>query len=426
MASPDKSTEARKLAELAGAGRFMRLMRYLALAWLMTTLIASTASFITYLHKLDVVTSGQNPYAAIQQWASLAYYLVWLAVSLLAFAATFQKRFPLLPFYLLLAISFEGAGYVFYFAAYRQLYRPTPRILLQRFDSHPILVAIPHPGDLGFGISHDADHRRTTVNEGKVANPRTIYVFGGSTAYDTGNTDANTWPSRLSALLGPDFAVENYGVPAYSSLEAMLQSLFVFRDSPPACALYYEGWNDLRNAHVTGLRNDYSDLELPHIAAFLRPSRPQGLLASYSVLFGLVDTIINPAPREASVTGEMNDQPDARLSQIYRDNIRLIAAIAGQFHVRAIFVPQILNYAQQTGEFPADLPFVRAKDTEKLMAALNADLADAAAKSGADFLPAPLSVGWANGDFVDNGHFNAAGAQKFAASIAEDVRRLCR
>ena len=291
-------------------------MRWLALASLIVTLIASIASFVIYLQKLQVVASGRNPYAAI--------------------------------------------------------------------------------------------------------------VFGGSTAHDTGNTDADTWPSHLSAMLGPDFAVENYGVPAYSSLEAMLQSLFVFRDRPPACALYYEGWNDLRNAHVAGLRNDYSDLELPHIAAFLRPSRPRSLLASYSVFFGLVDTIINPPPREPTVTGEVSDQPDARLSQIYRDNMRLIAAIAGQFHVRAIFVPQVLNYAQLTGERPAELPFVRAKDTEKLMAALNADLADVAAKSGADFLPAPLSVGWTNNDFVDDGHFNAAGAQKFAASIAEDVRRLCR
>jgi hypothetical protein len=264
------------------------------------------------------------------------------------------------------------------------------------------------------------------VNEGKVAEPRTIYVFGGSTAYDTGNTDAHTWPSRLSALLGPDFAVENYGVPAFSSLEAMLQSLFVFRDHPPVCALYYEGWNDLRNAHVKGLRNDYSDVELPHITAFLRPSRRQPLLATYSVVFGLLDTIINPPPREPVVTGEISDQPDAQLTQIYRDNMKLIAAIAAQFNVRAIFIPQILNYAQQTGEHTADLPFVRAKDTEKLMGALNADLADVAAKSGANFLAAPLSAGWTNDDFVDNGHFNAAGAQKFAASIAEDVRRLCR
>ena len=83
MASPDRSAEARDLArELAGAGRFRRLMRYLALAWLMTTLIASTASFVTYLHKLEMTASGRNPYAAIQQWASLSYYLVWLAVSL--------------------------------------------------------------------------------------------------------------------------------------------------------------------------------------------------------------------------------------------------------------------------------------------------------------------------------------------------------
>jgi len=30
----------------------------------------------------------------------------------------------------------------------------------------------------------------------------------------------------------------------------MIQSLFVFRDIKPVCAVYYEGWNDLQTSHI--------------------------------------------------------------------------------------------------------------------------------------------------------------------------------
>jgi lysophospholipase L1-like esterase len=91
-----------------------------------------------------------------------------------------------------------------------------------------------------------------------------------------------------------------------------------------------------------------------------------------------------------------------------------------------IFLPQVLNYGQLTADSAGELPFVKQKDTKKLMTLLNEDLARAARESGADIIEAPLSVAWTNDDFIDDGHFNAAGAQKFAQSIVEDVRRICQ
>jgi lysophospholipase L1-like esterase len=46
--------------------------------------------------------------------------------------------------------------------------------------------------------------------------------------------------------------------------------------------------------------------------------------------------------------------------------------------------------------------------------------------SGTNIIEAPLSVAWTNDDFIDDGHFNAAGARKFAQPIVEDVRRICQ
>jgi lysophospholipase L1-like esterase len=409
-----------------GLAHFRRLTRAVALVSVVTLAIASGISYVIYLQKEAEAAAGQDIYAGIKQAATLTYYLVWLSVALLAFAATFQKRYPLLPFYILLAFLAEAAAFAFYFTLHLHIYQPVPRVLFERFETHPLLIVQPRVGNFGFGISHDGEHRRTTINEGKAAQAKRIFVFGGSTTYDTGNTDGNTWPSRLSALLGENFAVENLGIPAYSSLENLIQSLFVFRDQPPACAIYYEGWNDLRNSHVKDLRNDYSDLELPHIADFLQPARRRSFLETYSVFFGLLGTVLDPQPRLPRFSGKVNDQQDLRLSRIYQDNIKLIATVGRQFGVRVIFIPQALNYAQLTSEYVGDLPFIKQKDTKKLMILMNEDLAHAAGESGADFIGAPLSVAWTNGDFVDDGHFNAAGAQKFAQSIVEDVRRMCQ
>ena len=227
------SLAVKSAGEPAGSARLRLLLRGVASVLVLVTGAASVASYAIYRQKAAMGATGGNLYAGIEQWTALTYYFVWFVVSFLALAATFQRRWPLLSFYILLAIVMEGCAFLFFFVSRRHIFVPTPPILLERFEAHPILVARPHPGDFGIGITHDPGHRRTTVNDGKIANPRTIYVFGGSTTYDIGNLDADTWPSRLSALLGPGFTVENYGIPAYSSLEAILQSLFVFRAIRP-------------------------------------------------------------------------------------------------------------------------------------------------------------------------------------------------
>jgi hypothetical protein len=413
------------IAAAKGADRFHRIMRAAALVSFVTLAVACIVSLVIYRKVLDKVAGGQDVYASIKQATTLTYYLIWFGVSALALAATFLRRFPWLAFYLLLVIFAEAGGFIYYFIVHGNLFRPEPRILYERFDKHPILVARPHPGDFGFGINHDSGFRRVTVNEGKVPDPRYIYVFGGSTAYDVGTRDRETWASRLSALLGPDFAVENYGVPGYSSLQALLQSLFVFRDRPPSCAIYYEGWNDLFYAHYRDLPANFIALNAEHLEESLFPSRPQGVLETYSIFYRMAKSALMPRSG-GQFTGEVSDQPDPQLSQIYRDNMRLIALIGQQFHVKVVFVPQLLNYARLTTDQRSYPPFIRDRDMKKLMGLLNDDLADVARQSGAAFLTSPLATEWSDGDFADVGHFNAAGDEKFAKTIVDDVRRICR
>jgi hypothetical protein len=90
-----------------------------------------------------------------------------------------------------------------------------------------------------------------------------VFVYGASTTYDSNVvTDDLTWSSVLSALLGPDYVVENHGVPGYSTVQHIIQVLFELRGKHPACAVFYVGGTDLQESNLTDLKPDYSDFLL--------------------------------------------------------------------------------------------------------------------------------------------------------------------
>ena len=365
-----------------------------------------------------------NIYFELQRQASLVYLGFWASIALLGALLALMRRTQFLALYVLLLIAAEGAAHVYFYVHNRWVYHPLSPVLLTRFEPHPLLVGIPHPGSYG-PVTHDEDHHRHSWNEGKSANPTLIATLGGSTTYDIGNADDATWASDLSKLLGKDYAVENLGVPGYSSLENLIQSLFAFRDRRPACAIYYVGWNDLHTAHVTGLRNDYSDYQLPSQIGNLAVGRRPGFFENNMLLLRMILSIFATPERHAQ--GQMSGEADPRLAQIFSENMRLIADIDRHFGVKPIFVPQILNYARfKDAGSSGWIPLVPDKDVKSVMQALNQDLATVARETGTLFLDKPLSVAWQNSDFVDQGHFSAAGAKKFAEAIAGDVAANCR
>jgi hypothetical protein len=406
----------------AGAKRFRKLILIIAASYFSVLAIQCAHQYISCL---QAVPTDSNIYNGLQQRATLTYYLFWLGIAALALGAASVRKTTWLSSYLCLLLAAETVAYVYYIATERHLYHPPVMALYSRFEPHPFVIAVPRPGVFG-GVTHDENHRRTTINERKVPHPKMIYVFGGSTTYDVGNVDANTWPTQLSRLLGPDFAVENYGVTAFDSAENMMQSLFAFRDTAPVCAVYYEGWNDVLKAHIKGLSNDYLNYEYPVLVELLALGPRPGFLERNSVLVALAMSIFASPRRPFALEGDLHEQ-DLRLSRLYRDNITLIAAIGKTFGVRVIFVPQILNYARYAlDERPLGSANIWPKDMKKLMVLMNEDLALAAGQSQTYYLGAPLAEKWEDADFVDFGHFSSRGSMKFASSIAEDLRRICR
>jgi lysophospholipase L1-like esterase len=376
------------------------------------------------LYLLQQPARPDNIYFELQRQASLVYLGFWASIALLGALLALMRRTQFIALYVLLLIAAEGAAHVYFYMHNRWVYHPLSPVLLTRFEPHPLLVGIPHPGSYGL-VTHDEDHHRHTWNEGKSASPTLIAALGGSTTYDIGNADDATWASDLSKLLGKDYAVENLGVPGYSSLENLIQSLFAFRDRRPACAIYYVGWNDLHTAHVTGLRNDYSDYQLPSQIGNLAVGRRPGFFENNMLLLRMILSIFATPERHAQ--GQMSGEADPRLAQIFSENMRLIADIDRHFAVKPIFVPQILNYARFKGAGSSGwIPLVPDKDVRTVMQALNQDLSAVARETGTLFLDKPLSVAWQNSDFVDQGHFSAAGAKKFAEAIAGDVAANCR
>src|SRR5262249_23552246 len=109
--------------------------------------------------------------------------------------------------------------------------------------------------------------------------------------------NGQTWSDDLEQQLGRGYAVINHGVPGYSSVENLLQTLF-YLDTygvRPHCAVYL-GWNDIRNAHLPNLDPAYANFHL--LTAFdIMVVKKNPLEVSFSPLARIVN---RPRPRALS------------------------------------------------------------------------------------------------------------------------------
>ena len=117
---------------------------------------------------------------------------------------------------------------------------------------------------------------------------------------------------------------------------------------------------------------------------------------------------------------------DPALDALYERNIRAISAINRQRGVTTIWVGQLLNRAQLSGDGRYGwLPLVRDHDLWPLQQKANALLARTAKELGDIYVDVPTDS-FSDADFVDNGHFSVQGARRFADDLAPVVRDACR
>jgi hypothetical protein len=87
--------------------------------------------------------------------------------------------------------------------------------------------------------------------------PKTIYVFGGSTIWGDGVIDDNTIPSYISKKLDKsdcNSVVYNYGEWAYTYTQGIIHLLFLLRDGyRPDYVIFYDGIADIYGAYQSGV-----------------------------------------------------------------------------------------------------------------------------------------------------------------------------
>jgi lysophospholipase L1-like esterase len=368
------------------------------------------------------------------------WYFLYLA-GLLALALALARRPRLAAIALSLAALEVGLGfgsavlYKYRLSSSESLF---PRNYTRpAYGWHPLLQVLPLP------MARDqADKARLFINAERLRGPQrapaelkgkvVIALFGGSTTLDFVSPEGRTWADQLERLLGPDrYAVINRGISGYTTVEHVLQTAF-YQESfgvAPACAVYYIGWNDLRNAHIVELDPGYADYHLRSMVDALearRAVRPvlsvSPTLSLFGRLAGLAFDTVRPA---APPNGQASAAPDPALEAIYRRNIEAISAINRQRGIRTIWIGQVMNRANLTrDQTDGWLPFVHEKDVWPLINRLNGIVRDEAARLGDVNADIPVDD-FSPADFGDEGHFAPAGSLKFATLLAPQVKQAC-
>lgn len=254
-----------------------------------------------------------------------------------------------------------------------------------------------------------------------------IFVYGGSTTYDVGVTQGETWVERLQADLDNKYTVVNFGIVAHGTTEHLLQTTFYenVAEKRPVCAMYYVGWNDIINAHIENLDPAYADYHL--LTTPVR--RPDLALAKYSPLFALLNQVgktrFDTIPKHPEIFGKPPlVGSDTRLEAIFIEHLKTIAAINASRGIKTIFVGQIVNKKWPQGP-NVWAPLVKRGDFPPLVERFDSIMKDTAASIPAKYIDAGIT-NFGDGDFLDLGHFTSKGTTKFSGLISPQVESYCR
>jgi lysophospholipase L1-like esterase len=397
--------------------------------------LAVLLALVTAIAALWMRLSGELPLRGPR--GEYFLYLFILLVLVLALV-----RWPRLAAVVLALAAFELAWGAGLFALYRAGFAsaslmPPGRFEPQRFQWHPLLQAVPIPSlkltsSTGLAIEHTREGTRGRDPAGSLEGRTIVETFGGSTTYDIGAGEGDTWPDRLAEALGDRYFVVNHGVPGYTTAEHLIQTAF-YQDKfgKPRCAIYYVGWNDLRNAHIANLDPAYADFHLPSQIDSQKVRRVGGSHVTFSPLLTLLMRFASAHLDTARYFTDPYGKPavsgdDPALDAIYQRNIRAISAINRQRGVSTIWVGQLLNRERLGGEGRYGwLPLVRDRDLWPMQQDLNALLGRTAQELGDVYVGVPAQS-FTGADFVDQGHFSKQGARRFADDLAPIVRDNCR
>ena len=283
-------------------------------------------------------------------------------------------------------------------------------------------------------ISSTTNHTRWTGAGKEIDDKTRVAVLGGSTTFGTGVTDKDSWTAILQNMLGGEYAVINYGVPGYSTAEAIIQMGLIVPEIRPNIVIYYEGWNDIRNYHDDNIGEDYFNHGMKQYGNLGIPSQrstpKSGLekLSEVSVIMNEVRKLAIktfPKDKPKSSKDKVRSDPDPFIDRIYLRNLKTLKMLAENINADAIFVPQILNYSSfvKDGISRGWSPYIEDSAMPRLLDRFNLILNDACQVSETECVVVNevKNEAWSPEDFVDDGHFNKIGGKKFASLLANVI-----
>lgn len=414
----------------AGLVRPFRFERMLIVIWAMLLMIAVIGTVVGFVVAAELGAGSPRELYFIYIGGLI---LLGLALAPYPRVATFALALATIDFSLGLgSFALKAMGLAHSSILPDQYYDPP------RFQWHPLLQATPIPSIsrtvVHLHVSHSSEGTRgRDYSPEELRKKIVVAAFGGSTTYDVSVSDNETWPSRLESQLGSNqFAVINHGVLGYTSAEHVIQTAFYQTKFgvPPHCALYYVGWNDIRNAHIPNLDPGYAGFHLPSQIDGLGVRRFGASYTSISPLLTIVVRLVSASvdtirpPQQ--ISGEPQSGRDPEFEAIFARNIRSISAINRSRGIRTIWVGQALNLSKyDNDQIDGWIPLVRNRDVLALLDRVNDLLNSEAIALGDTYIGLPTDL-FQPSDFRDNGHFLPSGSLKFAKFIAPKVARECR
>jgi lysophospholipase L1-like esterase len=303
------------------------------------------------------------------------------------------------------------------------------------FYRHPFLAVAPKPNArgayLGKFISHNSlGYRGREFALHKRAGVRRVIAFGGSSTYCSSVSNDDTWPARLQEELGPGFEVINAGCLGYTTVENLIQTEFLAADLEPDLCIYYEGYNDLRNAHVARLAGDYSNFHGRMMmnglgAGTLRWGSNVALLRGGQWLLRRIFVRDEELPLPAGENAQGIASVDPRALALYRRNLDTIAAVCRLHGWKVLFVPQMVMADKVVKAALRNWsPHVPAQDLRMYQQTYNEAMSGVAAQASVEFCSEVTAQRFGPDDFIDDVHLSPSGCKKFARALAPRVKLI--
>lgn len=179
--------------------RVINLLWKCLTVFLVIIALALVAADIVVVKRL--VPEPAGTFKSLDLHERLYYYLVWTVITMTAIVLTRKRSCKIFLFAIVSLIVLELSAQGVYIAITGNFYNPGSPLRELRFQAHPLLQGIPRPGQYE-RYGHDDNHQRITINENKKKNANVISLYGGSSTYDLGVGDRETWASQLSKELG--------------------------------------------------------------------------------------------------------------------------------------------------------------------------------------------------------------------------------